>query len=105
MKEYGIYVKNGNALPYMLNIFDDIDLAKIKLYDMISLESLRQRPYLVDNDFYKNAHNMETCRLMYLCIKEREVTEWKKYSEKENIKEKIQNDKKIFFINEYRIQK
>ena len=79
-KEYGIYIRQGQGKPYMLKIFNDIDIAKIMLYEMISLEEERERPYFVDNDFYNNKYNI-SIKLRYLCIKEREVTEWEKYSE------------------------
>lgn len=86
MKEYGIYIRHGEGKPYMLQIFNDIDLAKIKLFDMISLEEQRNRPYFVDNDFYNNKYNI-SIKLKYFCIKEREVTEWEKYSEEKEIEQ------------------
>lgn len=55
---------------------------------------MRQRPYFVDNDFFKNTHNANSTRLRYFCIKEREVTEWEKYSEeKEKMKKSVNNKK------------
>lgn len=97
MKEYGIYIRHGEGKPYMLQIFNDIDLAKIKLFDMISLEEQRNRPYFVDNDFYDNKYNI-SIKLKYFCIKEREVTEWEKYSEEKEIE---QNN--IIYFNNFRI--
>ena len=81
MKEYGIYIRQGEGKPYILQTFNDIDLAKIKLYEMLCFEEQRQRSYFVDNDFFHNKYNIAT-KLKYYCIQEREVTEWKKYSEK-----------------------
>lgn len=72
MKEYSIYILK-------LHVFNDIDLAKIKLFDMISLEEERQRPYFVDNKFFNNKYNI-TRKLKYFCIREREVSKWKNYS-------------------------
>lgn len=80
LKEYCIFVRQGEGKPYMLHTFNNINSAKLKLYEMISLEEERQRPYFVDNDFYNNKYNI-SIKLRYLCIKEREVTEWEKYSE------------------------
>lgn len=97
-KEYGIYIRQGQGKPYMLQIFNDIDLAKIKLYEMITLEEEREKPYFVDNDFYDNKYNIST-KLRYFCIKEREVTEWKKYSAKEDMKK----GNNIINIMEYKI--
>ena len=102
MMEYCIYIRQGDGDPYILTTFNNIELAKIKLYDMVFLEELRQRPYFVDNDFYKNRHNANSTRLRYFCIKEREVTEWEKYSEEKEKMKKSVNNKKISFINEYR---
>ena len=96
MKEYGIYIRHGEGKPYMLQIFNDIDLAKIKLFDMISLEEQRNRPYFVDNDFYDNKYNI-SIKLKYFCIKEREVTEWEKYSEEKEIE---QNN--IIYFNNFK---
>ena len=97
-KEYGIYIRQGQGKPYMLQIFNDIDLAKIKLYEMITLEEEREKPYFVDNDFYDNKYNIST-KLRSFCIKEREVTEWKKYSAKEDMKK----GNNIINIMEYKI--
>ena len=99
MKEYCIYIRQGDGKPYILQTFKDIDLAKIKLYEMISFEEERQKPYFVDNDFYNNKYNIST-KLKYICIKEREVTEWKKYSTKEDMKK----GNNIINIMEYKIK-
>ena len=94
MKEYSIYIRQGEGKPYILDTFTNIDLAKIKLYDMVSLEQQRNRPYFVDNDFYDNIYNIST-KLKYFCIRVREVTEWEKYSkEKES-----QQSNLIYFDN------
>ncbi len=98
MKEYGIYIRHSEGKPYMLQIFNDIDLAKIMLHDMVSLEQERNRPYFVDNDFYDNIYNIST-KLKYFCIKQREVTEWEKYSEEKEIK---QNN--IIYFNNFKKQ-
>ncbi len=98
IKEYGIYIRQGSGKPYMIHIFNNIYSAKQKLYEMILLEEERQRPYFVDNDFYKNKYNT-TIKLKYFCIKEREVTDWQKYS-----KDNISNDKNnnILYLNNYK---
>ena len=38
MKEYGIYIRQGAGTPYMIYFFDNIDSAKLKVYEMILLE-------------------------------------------------------------------
>ncbi len=98
MKEYGIYIRQGSGTPYMIHIFNDIVSAKLKLYEMISLEEERQRSYFVDNDFFDNKINMST-NLKYYCIKIRDVSEWKKYSEEEE-KEEFENSK-VIFLNDF----
>ena len=50
MKEYGIYIRQGEGKPYILQTFNDIDLAKIKLYEMLCFEEQRQRSYFVDRE-------------------------------------------------------
>lgn len=95
MKEYGIYIRQGSASPYMIHFFNDITNAKIKLYEMVQLEEERGRAYFVDNDFFDNKYNI-SIKLKYFCIKEREVSEWEKYSEEKKDKEDIN---KIIFLN------
>ena len=38
MKEYGIYIKNGKGRPYMIHFYNNIESAKFKVYDIISVE-------------------------------------------------------------------
>ncbi len=94
MKEYGIYIRKGSGTPYMIHFFDNIESAKIKLYEMIKLEEERQRPYFVDNDFFDNKYNIST-KLKYFCIKQREVSEWNNYSKEKSEK----NNNKILYLN------
>ena len=98
MKEYCILIKNKNGFPYILDTFTSIENAKIKLMDIISLEEERNRFYFVDNDFYNNKYPFNS-NGKYLCIKEREVTSWINYSEKNN---EIEKDKIINFFNYYK---
>ena len=63
-KEYSIYIRNGQGTPYILDIYNNLDSAKLKLYDMIQLEETRERPYYVDNDFFDNKYNIAV-RLKY----------------------------------------
>ena len=78
IKEYTILCIYNGGKPFFLNTFYSLEDAKIKLYDMISLEIERNRAYYVDNDFFNNIYpyNLEHCK--YFCIKERNVTEWEK---------------------------
>ncbi len=96
MKEYGIYIRQGEGKPYILQTFNDIDLAKIKLYEILYFEEQRKKPYFVDNDFFHNKYNIAT-RLKYYCIQEREVTEWKKYSEKNKM-----TQSNIIFLKDFK---
>lgn len=98
MKEYGIYIRRGNSKPYMIHIFDNLDNCKLKLYDMLSLEDERQRPYFVDNDFFHNKYHFES-KLSYYCIKVRDVSNWISYSEEDELQDNIFNNKIIYFEN------
>ena len=98
MKEYCIYCIWNGGRPFILDTFNTLDMAKIKLYDMISLEEERQRPYFVDNDFFNNKYSCAG-RLKYFCIKERNITEWEKYSKE---KSDIENNNKIIYINSFK---
>lgn len=82
----------------MIHIYNNIDSAKAKLYEMIQLEEERFRPYYVDNDFFKNKYNM-ALKLKYFCIKERDVSEWTNYSKEESIRD---NDNKILYFLDYK---
>lgn len=95
MKEYGIYIRQGSGTPYMIHFFNNIDSAKLKLYEMIQLEEDRQRPYFVDNDFFDNKYNT-SIKLKYFCIKERDVTDWQSYSKDKNNEEDSNN---IIFLD------
>ena len=53
-KEYSILCIYNRGKPFILNTFDNIEQAKLKLYEMIQLEEERKRIYFVDNDFYDN---------------------------------------------------
>ena len=98
MKEYCIYCIWNGGTPFILHTFKNIDSAKAKLFEMISLEGERERPYFVDNDFFDNKYSYAG-RLKYFCIKEREITEWNKYSEE---KTNIENRNKIIYINNFK---
>ena len=96
MKEYGIYIRHGNGKPFMIHIYNNLDSAKFKLYDILRLEEERQRPYFVDNDFYNNKYS-NVSKLSYYCIKVREVSEWVSYSEEKELENK--KDNIIYFQN------
>lgn len=96
MKEYCIYVKQGNARPYIVSSYKNLDSAKLALYNMIAFEEKYQRPYYVDNDFFENRYN-HIARLRYFCIYEREVSEWTKSSENDRYKNK--ENKIVYFFN------
>ncbi len=67
----------------MIHIYNNIDSTKLMLYEMITLEEERRRPYYVDNDFYKNKYGLVS-NVKYMRIKVRDVTEWETYSEIDN---------------------
>lgn len=94
MKEYSILIRNGGARPYILGTYPDILKAKHAIDNLVSFEEERLKPYYIDNDFFDNKHIL-VGTLKYMCIQEREVTEWKKYSEVKL--DKNTNNKIIYF--------
>lgn len=96
MKEYSIYVRQGNASPYIVSSYKNLDGAKMALYNMIALEEKYQRPYYVDNDFFNNKY-VQAVKLRYFCIREREVTEWVKCCEGK--KKKSGKNNILYFLN------
>lgn len=81
--EYIIYCIYNGGKPFYLCTYDNINLAKIDLYNMVELEKKRNRPYYVDNDFFENEYSSNVLG-KYFCIKQREVSEFKKYEEYKN---------------------
>ena len=96
MKEYCLFIQNGNSLPYILRTYNNINDAKVALYNIISLEEERRRPFFVDNDFYDNKCSLVS-NTKYLCIKVREVSDWDKYSEEEIENVRLNNIR--YFVN------
>ena len=88
MKEYTIYARQGNAKPYTIGTYKTITSAKLKLYDIISLEIERKRPFFVDNDFFENKYALGS-ELFYISILERDVKEWKRFSELDSTKNNL----------------
>lgn len=88
----------GSGKPFYLDTFTNIENAKLKLIDIISLEKERGRPYYVNNDFFKNEYT-QNVKCKYFCIKERNVTDWVCYSEFSNKREKSLNN--LIFFNKY----
>lgn len=76
MKIYTIFAGNIHAL----HNYKTIEAAKLKLYELIQSENKNEQPYFVDNDFFENLEiNKYSSKLKYYCIKESEISEWKKY--------------------------
>lgn len=98
MKEYSIYIRQGDGKPYYLQSYNSIMEARNAIDIIVGLEEERRRPYYVDNDFFNNKYN-NISNLKYICLKVREVTEWSTYSEEEIIKESYN---KILYINNFK---
>lgn len=94
-KEYSILCIYNGGKPFYLGSYSSIHEAKVKLYDIISLEQERGRPYYVNNDFFKNEYT-QNVKCKYFCIKERNVSNWVEYKE---INNQIKNN--IIFFNEF----
>lgn len=94
--EYTIYCIYNGGKPFCLNTYHNINDVKLHLYDMISLEEQRHRPYYVQNSFFKNKYP-PTIIGKFFCIKEREVSEWEIYDEYE--KQSFKNNNIVYFEN------
>lgn len=96
MIEYTIFCRHGNGKPFSIGSYKSIDSAKSQLNNMLSLEIERGRPFYVDNDFFENKYDRGS-NLYYLSILEREVSEWKQYTESCNIS--TEKNKIIYFYS------
>ncbi len=77
MKEYCIYIRRGRGTPYILHIYNNLQSAKLKLNDIVSVNIERDKPYFVDNDFFDNKYNSSySSKMDYYQIQEREITSW-----------------------------
>lgn len=102
MKEYTIFIRCKGGKPYCLLTYNNVFEAKQKLYDMINLERERGRPYYVFNDFYENEYPA-TLNGKLFCLKEREISDWAKYSEKEIYKKNSECKVYKFPIQEFNL--
>jgi len=96
MKEYCIYIRQGNGRPYRIKHYDTLTEARRVLLEMVQYEEERENPYYVDNDFFSNNYSL-AIKLKYFRLEEREVTPWNKYTDE---KLKIKNEK-ILFIKDF----
>lgn len=96
MKEYTLYLRHGNAKPFMLSYYKTFEGAKADLMAKVQLEIERGRPFYVDNDFFDNIYNLGS-NLYYMCILERDVEEWHKFSQ--TVLDKRENKKIKYFCN------
>ena len=83
-KEYRIIRQHGKAKPYTLWTYNSFEACYQKLLELISTSGNRfGTDYYVYNDFFENEHTKEaTDKYMIEC---RDVGEWIRYSEKENV--------------------
>lgn len=80
MKEYCIFVIYRGGTPYTVGSYNTFQLAQSALMNMISGFDQRGKIYYIDNDFFDNKYPLGL-QSVYYQIQERDVTEWKKYSE------------------------
>lgn len=98
MKEYILYLRHGKAKPFTFSTYKTIESAKADLFSKVQLEIERGRPFYVDNDFFDNKYDLGS-NLYYMCIMERNVEEWQKYSQ---IKSNEETNNKIKYIWNYK---
>lgn len=63
MKEYTILCIYNGGKPFFLSTFYNLEDAKIKLYDMVNLETERNRAYYVENDFFQKRFSTKFAKL------------------------------------------
>ena len=80
--EYCLYVRVGQALPYIANKFSDIS----DVYRFITQIEKRHNHYrqifYIDNDFYQNKYSLEAGGTYYKFLR-RPVFDWEEFSEGE----------------------
>ena len=96
MKEYCIYIKQGDGRPYRLNNYYTFTEVKNALLLMIDYEEEKRKPYYVDNDFFSNKYNLIN-NLKYFRVEEREVSDWEQYTQ-DRFKDK---NSKIIFLKDF----
>ena len=96
MKEYSVYIRQGDSAPYHLQNYKSLMEARKVVNEMVQLEEERHRPYYVDNDFFENKYS-HISNLKYICLQVREVSEWSKYSEEKAIQNNL--DKILYLSN------
>lgn len=80
MKEYVLYCINNGGKPFLLLPHETFEECYNQLLNIVNLEEERHRVYYVDNDFWNNKFPNNIQGSKYICLKEREVSEWKTYS-------------------------
>jgi len=95
--EYTIFCIFNGGKPFSLRSYNSLESAKFDLYNMVSLEKERNRPYYVHNDFYENEYPSSISG-KFFCIKKRQVTEWEIYSEQKENKCALNN---IYYFNNF----
>ena len=100
MKEYGIYRVNNGAKPFMLDIYNNLELAKLRVNQLVANWEEKGLNYYIDNKYFENKYNFITYKYVFYCqIKCREVTEWETV---ENFEDKNINSNNIVFLQNYK---
>lgn len=98
IKEFSILRRHGEACPFYISSYNNINEAKEALYIMTNYEEKRRHFYFVDNDFFENKYPcLSTSE--YFSIQVREVSEWEKFSEQSN----LTNKNNILYFHKFKI--
>lgn len=97
-KEYAILCIYNGGTPFILRTHNNIQEAKLHLYNLVNLEEDRNRVYYVDNDFFDNKYQ-NLLNGKYFKILERTVGGWEHY--KEIIKDKNNTPNNIIQLKNY----
>ena len=99
MKEYGIYRINNGARPFMLDIYNDLDLAKLRINELVCNWEEKRLNYYIDNEYFDNKFKFISYKGIFYCqIQCREVSCWKSLDDEKSSK----NSNNIIFLQNYK---
>ena len=79
--EYALYVRVGNALPYISNTYNSFDDVCRQIKEIEKRHNHYRQFFYIDNDFYNNKYNLATISIkgIYYKILRRPVYDWEEF--------------------------
>lgn len=81
--EYVLYVRVGQAKPYLARTFDSIDDVLRHTKQIEKRHNHYRQIFYIDNDFYENQYNQNLNGTYYKYLR-RPVFDWEEFETKEN---------------------